>query len=283
MFGYVTVNKEELKIREFKRYRAYYCGLCKELGESYGSIGKLCLTYDMTFLSILLTALYEEPLALCSEHCVMRPFEKHATLRNKYTRYAADMTILLAYENRKDDWVDDKDVKQLIFMQAMKRAYQRVSEAYPRQKAALDAYSVRLKALEEAGEPNPDAASGATGDMLAEIFAYDESDVWAKDLRQLGFYLGKFIYLMDAYDDVEKDRKSGAYNPLKNYYEKPEFNDMIKGMLTLMASECARVLERLPILEDVELLRNILYSGMWAHYEEIRQKRSEDNKHDRSL
>lgn len=282
MFGYVTINKNELKIKDFNRYQSFYCGLCRELGEVGGIPGKLSLTYDMTFLVILLTALYEEPLVSSRCRCLIHPTKRHETVRNKYTRYAADMTVLLSYENLRDDWTDERDVPKLLLSKTMEGAYKKVSAAYPRQKAALNHYIERLHALEQAGEKSLDAASGATGEMLSEIFVC-EADMWSGNLREMGFYLGKFIYLMDAYDDMEKDLKKNSYNPLKNYYEKPEFDDIIKEMLTLMASECARAMERLPILKDVELLRNILYSGIWAHYERIRYRRNEDKKDVRPL
>ena len=107
---------------------------------------------------------------------------------------------------------------------------------------------------------------------MAEIVTPRE-DEWSENLRAFGFFLGKFIYLCDAYEDVEKDIKKGSFNPLKRRFESPDFEEECKTILTMMMSECCREFERLPILENVEILRNILYSGVWCRYEAVHEKR----------
>jgi hypothetical protein len=122
--------------------------------------------------------------------------------------------------------------------------------------------------------------AGLFGNIMAEIFAY-RHDEWESSLRKIGFFLGKFIYLMDAYDDVEKDIKSGSYNPFKKaYLEDPTFADDCRSLLTLMMSECSREFEQLPILLHAEILRNVLYSGVWSRYTAVTAERlAENSKH----
>ena len=103
MFGYITANREEMKIRDFKRYRSYYCGLCHALADRYGKTGQLTLTYDMTFLVILLNGLYEEPLTSIRKRCMVHPAEKQDMVFNRITDYAADMSMLLTYYKLMDD------------------------------------------------------------------------------------------------------------------------------------------------------------------------------------
>ena len=103
MFGYITVNKEELKVKDFDRYHAYYCGICQDLKKSCGELARMTLTYDMTFLAILLTGLYEGTDRQERHFCVLHPLHKRPCLRNAYTQYAADMNILLVYHNLMDD------------------------------------------------------------------------------------------------------------------------------------------------------------------------------------
>ncbi len=110
---------------------------------------------------------------------------------------------------------------------------------------------------------------------MAEIFAYRE-DVWEPTLHRMGFYLGKFIYLMDAYDDVEDDVKKGNYNPFAKDYIIKGFDDRIKNMLLLMMAETCREFEKLPIIKYADILRNILYSGVWCRFESISRKRREE-------
>ena len=122
--------------------------------------------------------------------------------------------------------------------------------------------------------------AGLFGDIMAEIFAW-EPDAWELSLRKIGFFLGKFIYLMDAYEDVEKDIGNNSYNPLKEAFlqKTPEqFVTECRTLLTMMMAECSREFEQLPILEDVEILRNILYAGVWSRYGQIRCSRKETEK-----
>lgn len=117
-----------------------------------------------------------------------------------------------------------------------------------------------------------------SGDIMAEIFAW-EPDAWELSLRKIGFFLGKFIYLMDAYEDVEKDIENNSYNPLKEAFlqKTPEqFATECRTLLTMMMAECSREFEQLPILLHADILRNILYSGVWCRYTTVTSKRYEN-------
>ena len=132
-----------------------------------------------------------------------------------------------------------------------------------------------LSELEKENATDIDRVSGCFGRIMAEIFAYRE-DVWEPTLHRMGFYLGKFIYLMDAYDDVEDDVKKGNYNPFAKDYIIKGFDDRIKNMLLLMMAETCREFEKLPIIKYADILRNILYSGVWCRFESISRKRREE-------
>ena len=110
MYGYVIVNKPELKFKEYDRYRSYYCGLCDILREQYGIRGQVSLSYDMTFLVILLTGLYEPQTAYLEKRCIIHPVAKHPVRKNEVTSYVADMNVLMAYYKCVDDWKDEKKV-----------------------------------------------------------------------------------------------------------------------------------------------------------------------------
>jgi hypothetical protein len=109
---------------------------------------------------------------------------------------------------------------------------------------------------------------------MAELLTYRQ-DVWTKTLRRMGFYLGKFIYILDAYDDVEQDLESGSYNALISLYGEPDFDERCKEMMTYVLAECTSQFERLPCIEDADILRNILYVGVWEKYD---KKQLEKNK-----
>lgn len=274
MFGYVCVNKQELKIKDYEEYRSYYCGLCHDLHKRYGRIGQMLLNYDMTFLAVLLTGLYEpgEERARC--RCIPHPLERHGEVQNKFTEYAADMTVLLSYQKALDDWRDEKSRTKRVLAAALYRDYRRLRDKYPRQARTLELCVRQLSRAEEKKSRDLDFVSGLTGKFLGEMFVFQE-DIWQESLRSLGFYLGKFIYLMDAFEDMEKDEKQGNYNLFLQMRQehKEDFDREAESILVDMMSHCSRIFEQLPILQEAQILRNILYSGVWCKYTLIREQR----------
>lgn len=272
MFGYVIVNKPELKIKDFDTYQAFYCGLCRHLHTDYGRIGQMSLNYDITFLAILLTGLYEPNTRTIEERCIVHPFKKHQKLDNPYIEYAADMTILLTYLKVVDDWQDEHRYRSRMLLQILKGKFEKVQKTYPEKtKRIMDALA-KTSELEKKAMYDIDSLSSLTGILMGEVMSY-QADVWQKSLYETGDYLGRFIYIMDAYDDIEEDIKKHRFNPFLHEYQKANFDDRIKTILELMISQSADAFEKLPILEHTDILRNIIYSGVWSKYETIRKKR----------
>lgn len=276
MFGYITVNRAELKVKESAAYDAYYCGLCHALHGLHGRAGQLTLTYDMTFLVILLNGVYEHEMHEKTGRCLVHPMKKHTERWNDFSSYCADMNILLAYHNLLDDWQDDRKLSRYAAAQLLSKTYSGIREKYPRQHQAVVDYMKALSVCEKSCSDNVEEAACLTGKMLAEIFVCRE-DAWASDLRQMGFFLGKFIYLMDAYEDIDDDIANACYNPFMQFREREDFDDYCKQILTMMIAECSREFEKLPILTHAEILRNILYSGVWCRFEAICEKRQSVN------
>ena len=100
-----------------------------------------------------------------------------------------------------------------------------------------------------------------------------KNDEWDASIRRMAFFLGKFVYLMDAYEDLEKDKKSGNYNPFVFVEQNEEYEEKCRSILSMMMAECSKEFEKLPIIHNIELLRNILYSGVWCRYEQLRMKK----------
>ena len=272
MFGYVTINKPELKIKEYVRYKAYYCGLCKTLKERHGRLGQITLTYDMTFLIVLLSALYEIKTEMAEDRCMIHPTKKHPVMRNQISDYAADMNIALTYYNCEDDWLDERSVKGFCGKLAFHKKMHTLEKNYPRQCKVIKDKLKKLQEYEKQDIREIDIVAGCFGELMGELFVY-EQDEWEENLRRLGFYLGKYIYILDAYEDIEEDKKNGSYNPLELLYEQEEFEEVAKQMLLTMISACSQEFEKLPIIQDAELLRNILYAGVWTKYDKIQDKK----------
>ena len=285
MFGYIVVNKPELKVREFDRYQEYYCGLCHALKDEYGQLGRFCLSYDMTFLAILLCGLYEPELARHDDMCPLHPMQKRPYLSADIFKYVADMNVILMYYKCLDDWEDEKKAGRGLYALSLKKAMENLRERYP-DKCKKIAKLLRKNSEAEkafAGRKLTSRAldylSGLSGKMLAEVFAMKD-DEWNDELRKLGFYLGKFIYLSDAYADMEEDDKKGRFNAFASYRDRENFENWVHSLLLMSATSAARYFEMLPIIEDAQILRNVIYAGIWTGYQTAKRRRAD---HDRSL
>lgn len=273
MFGYIVINKAEMKFKDYDIYHSYYCGLCRRLRECYGIRGQMTVSFDMTFLVLLLTGLYEPDTVKDAGNCAAHPLRKHTFRTNLYTDYAAAVNIILSYYKCRDDWKDEHKLKSYIALRLMKPKMISVQKCYPKKAARIGSHLHRLFVYEKRNEQNIDRMAGTFGHIMEEIFAW-RPDEWEQSLRKIGFFLGKFIYLMDAYEDVEDDIKSGNYNPLKEAYQhNADFEEYCHSLLTLMMAECAREFEKLPILLHADILRNILYSGVWHRYSIVTSRR----------
>ncbi len=279
MFGYIIINKGDMKFKEFDIYHSYYCGLCDVLKRQYGKVGQLSLSYDMTFLVMLLSSLYEPDTELSQVKCMAHPFEKHTVRENEFSRYAADMNIMFTYYKCRDDWADDRKISRLAYGRLLRRAYRSVRADYGVKAKKIDGLMRELSAEEKKENQDIDYMAGLFGDIMGEILAV-KADEWQESLRTMGVFLGKFIYLMDAYEDVEEDIRRKRYNPLKRKFEGTDFEEEIKTILTMMMAGCCKEFEKLPIIENAEILRNILYSGIWYRYEMVHQKREKNREED---
>lgn len=262
MFGTIICNKKELTKEEQERYQGTYCGLCRTLRDRYGQIQRWTLNYDMTFLALLLNGLYEESDENAWIRCPVHPLKKQIVYGNKYIEYAADMTILLSYYKCRDDWEDESKYSGKVFSKLLQKDLQRIEQQYPRQATCVRESLERLSILEKSGVAAPDDVVNCSGRMLSEIFVYQE-DFWSDTLRRFGYHLGRFIYLMDAVLDYETDQKKQNYNPLFSMECKPK--DM-EPMLMQTIGDATAEFEKLPIVQDVGIMRNILYGGVWQNY-----------------
>ncbi len=274
MFGYVVVNQKSLGEDELRIYREFYCGLCEALRRRYGLIGRLALSYDMTFVVMLLTGLYDTVTKEEDFRCLARPTEKQKRLINDFSYYGADMTVMLSYYKCVDDWNDEKKKKALLASWLLKGKFKKAERLHPEKAENIKRLLDDITCCEKDNTENIDLISGLFGKVMADIVAM-KKDSWEPLLKKLGFYLGKFIYIMDAYDDVEKDIESGSYNPFKNRFGKEGFEQEAERVLNMMMAECASSFELLPIIDNIEILRNIIYAGVWTKFEMVRAGRKD--------
>ncbi len=277
MFGYVKINKPELKIKEYDRYKSYYCGLCHILKKEYGTLGQLSLNYDITFLIIVLSALYECRDTVVTGRCKSSPVKPVSKRINEMTEYAAAMNILLTYYHCDDNWRDERSKVSLIYRETLHGSAVKAAKRYPVQAAGIRRELRRLTKLERDGTANIDELAACFGRLMAGLFAYRRDDFY-EHLYQMGFALGKFIYIMDAYEDLEKDIAHDSFNPFKEIRNDTGFDEFIRNALNIIMAECIGEFEMLPVIQDEEIIRNILYAGVWQRYNKIFDEHINDMK-----
>ena len=264
MFGYVTASFKELDKEQQHRYNSVYCGICRRIREQSGNVARLTLRYDMAFLALLLMSLYEPEETRSKDACLPHPLTKKPWVDNEYVRYAADMNVALAYYNCLDDWNDDGSRTAKQMAKALEKHLDPIEARYPRQCAAIRACIGELSRLEKENCANPDEPAACFGELMGQLLVYRE-DLWAPTLDQMGRALGRFIYLLDAALDYDKDEKKNKYNPylaMGTGKDWPRWEEY----LVLTMGRCTENFERLPLVQDKALLNNILYSGVWVNH-----------------
>ncbi len=263
MFGYVTPNHDELKVREARQYRAYYCGLCRALKKGYGETARLTLNYDCTFLAILLSAL-EEPQAepFFNGHCAYKLFLKERPIA-KYTDalgFAADLEVLLSFYKSLDDWRDERSLKGAGGRMALGNARKKAEKRNPALADCLKNGLLELDLLEKGNCAELDAPADAFARILSNALAFAPAlDPKEKIvLSKLSYNIGKWIYLADAWEDREKDKKSGSYNP---FLASEAGEERASFLLHYSLNEAISAYELLDVKSNAGILDNIMYVG----------------------
>lgn len=265
MFGYVVANAAELSEDQKITYRGYYCGLCKSIQEMYGSMHRIALNYDMTFMVLLHNSLYDLDQKSSNTRCIVHPLKPHLFYQSSATQYAAAMNIALVYYKCLDNWNDEKQLHSFAISKYLSKCMPEITSAYPRQCVHIKRCMDELNKIEAANSQNPDDGTNIFGDLLGQVFIWKE-DRWSDTLYQFGSALGRFIYLVDAVLDLPKDIKKGSYNPMRSHWSSDYDKQSYLPVLNMLLGECTDAFERLPLIENIELMRNILYSGIWTQF-----------------
>ena len=277
MFGYVRINKMDLTFREFDYYKGYYCGLCKYLKENHGEVSRLSLNYDITFLIVILTALYKLDSDITYERCIANPLKKKMRIVNEITKYAASMNILLSYYKLEDNLYDDNGIKDKLAYELYKGKLKKAYEKYPQKAEYIKQQLGNLRELEKQESKSIDKVSNTFGNLMGEIFVY-KKDEYEQNLRNIGFNLGKYIYILDAYEDLEEDNKKGRYNPFIDYIDKKEeLKNKVDRLISMSLGMATKNIEQLNLEFNKSIIDNIIYSGVYLRYKSILEKGCESN------
>ena len=275
MLGYVTIAKGELKIKEYDIYQAYYCGICKAIGKRCGQLPRLNLSYDSVFLAMVLAGLEETKEEIQKQHCIVHPIKKKPVVLNqKAIDYAADVMVILAYHKFLDDWKDEKSPVSLVGKTALTGAYKKLAARYPQVCERVETGLAALSALEGENSGNLDLTAGAFAEVMAALFVgylnVEEDTPQQRILAQLGKALGRWIYIIDALDDYEKDREKQGYNPLI-YRE-----NQLEGVADLLYNYLADMMNAYDLLDlkkNCGIIENIIFMGLRQRTDAILKER----------
>ncbi len=285
MFGYVKPYNPELRVRELEEYKAVYCGLCKQLGRSFGVFARFTLSYDFAFLAMLKTALDSE---ICPETercaCIAHPFCKRIRVReNAAMQMAARAAMISVYYKLLDDRADEgffRRIGAVLLLPFAKRA-RRKALAFA-DGAAADEAAAKMSAAQAQLEAEkcqiPDAAAEPTANFLAAVLKNCAATAeQAAVLERFGYLLGRYVYLCDALDDLEDDRRRGRYNPF--LYAGGEAAIAAKNALFLTTAELSDDFDLLELHRYEGILENIIRIGLRAEVIRIEKKLKGGDKH----
>ncbi len=275
MLGYVNVFKDELKIKNYNIYRSFYCGLCKTLGREFSQRTRLLLSYDFTFLALVLSSLFSDKQEIKNENCIIHPFAKRPVLKeDDILTYSAYMSVLVTYFKLKDDLNDKKGIKSILKFIFLGGQIKKVKKKYPVMYGKIKENIDNLTKLEREECCDVDVVADPFGKLLADIFTPEDMAVKDSERRilwEFGYNLGRFIYIIDALDDIKEDIENKNYNPfLKRFNykgEEPlEFIKKVYGeydmIVTLTLERIASAFELMDFKKNRELIENIIYLGL---------------------
>lgn len=297
MFGYVTPLKQELKIKDFNKFKSYYCGLCFHIKKDFGNIPRMALNYDMTFLALLLDGLSPDEVEFDLKRCVPHPTNKKPVIiNNKPLSYAAAMNVALVYYKILDDVQDDNTLSskiQLFTLSPYKKKFNssiiNLNELISDRLKTLNNLENNLSfsSIDEICHPFSEIVANILKSYPHKLI--DDSEELRDNLYNLGYTLGKWIYLIDALDDLKKDMEKKKFNPINflyndddlNYMElKENIKDRIEFTILNCSYNCVEYLSKLPLNRNIDILNNTLELGMMDKYINVLNNTNENKRSD---
>ena len=271
MLGYVRAFKPELKLRDYEIYRGVYCSLCKALGRRYSPLAQLFLSYDFALAALLRLAAADDGCAFSQSRCPYRPAKK--CLRCEQTAVfdaCADALIITVYYKVIDDLHDPGFLSRLaaaLLLPLVCLMHRKAAKAAPAAERAVAEAMRKQSVTERTGKAGVDAAADASGQALGALVSLDAPQAKQPALRTLGYMIGRFVYILDAADDLERDRKTGGFNPFADAQTdspaaRKAFAARVRGMLNLTQSAALDALDALQAPRFGEILENIILDGL---------------------
>jgi len=275
-------DKSELKVKEYEMFKAFYCGICKSIAKRIGNLPRITLSYDSTFLALILASLSSDNLKIVRKRCMLHPIkERFVVIDNQIIDYAADMNIILTYHNLKDDEIDNKNIISKAGTLSLYPYYKKLRKKYERKCIIIENRLKELMDLEKSGCTSLDAIADPFSKIMEEIFTYGplcEDKKNDEILRWIGYNIGKWIYILDAYDDMEKDAKEKKFNPIIAKYGDKAYSEEVKErihfILVYSLDQVAKSYDLINGKKVRGIVENIINLGMLKKTENILGMRS---------
>ena len=294
MLGYVKTDSQELRMREYQYYRALYCGLCHRMGKCTGNCSRMTLSYDFVFLAAVRLSLTGEKPTINKQRCLLHPLRPRPTAQTcEALDYCADASALLVYHKLLDDLHDETGLKKaraLLMRPFLSVAFRRAKWRHPKLNDAIATYLKRLSDMEN--EPTEflgaDTLAEQFGLLMGEVFAEGLESSDARIAANMGRAVGHWIYLVDAADDFDEDRKRNRFNPYRKLFgDTPSDADWenLRNALTahlIRAEQSLSLIDNYPTPELREILSNILYLGLVQTGKRVTSRRA-SAKNDRTI
>lgn len=295
MFGYVRVYKPDLRMAEYEHYQGIYCSLCKQLGKSYGLLSRFTLSYDFTFLALFRMALDEKCAGFKKGRCLFNPLKKRTCCcDNDSIRFAADAASILVYYKIKDNIADNgffSSIPARFLLPFASRARKKAAGKHKELDELIADCMREQERLEADRTESIDAAAEPTARILSALArdcAHDEKE--RRILERFGYCLGRWIYLIDAADDIVDDRSKGSYNPFlvsrtigAGELPEQEILQSLQPVLKSCLAECIAAYNLLDIRRFDGILRNILEQGMPSVQQQVLTKKGSKHERKRSI
>lgn len=274
MFGYVTIYKPELKIKEYEAYKGVYCTLCKEMGKEYGVFSRLLLSYDGAFYVMYKLGIAKDNIIASKSRCTFNPCKKcmKISCESNVYKLASAITVILAYFKLVDNLHDSSFFKKILlylvysyFAFIKNKARKKYPEIFETVKNGMEE---QFK-TESEENVSPDKAADASAKMLSWLFAYGEGEETKERAKQFGYQLGRTVYFLDAFDDYEKDVKDNSYNPFKN---SEDFVADASRAVNLSAGALCFSFEEHEFSNFSSVIENVVYDGLNSQLERIIKK-----------
>lgn len=270
MFGYIRIDKPELRVKEYETYKAVYCSLCRALGKHYGFISRLTLSYDFTFLALLDMSLKDGCDGFERKRCAFNPLKKCNYCKNTDAlKMPSAAAMIMLYYKLKDNIADEKGIKKIGYfclLPFFAGAHKKAAKQYPKIEEIVFEYIKEQNVLEAADCADLDRIADPTAKALAKLLMLcSEEQSQKRVLERLGYCIGRYIYILDAACDLKEDIKNNSYNVLKTGL-KGDINQYINNravpQLYFCVNEAGKAFELLDIKKYKTILGNIIYLGL---------------------